>query len=113
MKKGRLCVNSSASFFSPLLIFAPYKLLKHPPLFQTQTHTHTHIYQQTVVVKSKYDGTRHIISRRRQGQGRMKSFRRRCGEGITTPVGMREAGTEGEGKDKRDEGEVKNGKERV
>lgn len=28
----------------------------------------------------------------------MKSFRRHCGEGITTPVGMREAGIEGEGK---------------
>lgn len=28
----------------------------------------------------------------------MKSFRRRCGEGITTPLRMRGAGMEGEGK---------------
>lgn len=34
----------------------------------------------------------------------MKSFRRHRGEGITTPVGMREAGTEAEGKEERVDG---------
>lgn len=43
----------------------------------------------------------------------MKSFRRRCGEGITTPVGMRGAGMEGEGKTRGDDGGVKKESERV
>lgn len=34
-------------------------------------------------------GKRHVVSGTRQRRGRMKSFRQRCGEGITTPVWMR------------------------
>lgn len=36
----------------------------------------------------------------------MKSFRRRRGEGITAPVGMREAGTEAGGVEKGEDGGV-------
>lgn len=43
----------------------------------------------------------------------MKSFRRRRGEGITAPVGMREAGTEAGGGTKREDGGVEKGSERV
>lgn len=34
-------------------------------------------------------GKSHVVSGTRQRRGRMKSFRQRCGEGITTPVWMR------------------------
>lgn len=42
----------------------------------------------------------------------MKSFRRHCGEGITTPVGMWGMGMEGERKTRMDDEEQEEGWER-
>lgn len=81
-----LCRIPSTSTTTPLVLPSRVNCSNVTPSSSERPHLHAHTHGGGIAHQSVMEGGTSLAGRR-QRRGRMKSFRRRHGEGITTPVG--------------------------